>query len=90
MEFEWDSEKATTNFEKHGISFELATQIFNRDSLTLKSEWVESEFRETDIGIVDSMILLVVTHTNREGVLRIISARKATKREAQLFDDYYS
>ena len=90
MEFEWDTDKARVNRDKHGISFELAAQIFKRDRYSLKSEYVDGEFRQTDIGLVDTMVILVVTHTDREGRTRIISARKATTREKRLFNDYCS
>ncbi|MFN4226243.1 MAG: BrnT family toxin [Hyphomonas sp.] len=90
MEFEWDQEKATANRQKHGISFELAVQIFKRETLLLKTEEVDSELRETDIGIADNLVILVVTHTDREGRTRIISARKATAPEKRRYNDYCS
>lgn len=90
MEFEWDAAKARSNLSKHGVSFETAMQIFKRDRLSVRGEWVENEFRETDIGIADNLVVLVVAHTDRHGVVRLISARRATQREQKLFDDYYS
>ena len=90
MEFEWDDAKAQANLAKHGVSFETAAQIFRRDRLSIRVEWVENEYRETDIGIADNLVILVVAHTDRNGVVRIISARRATRNERKLFDDYYS
>lgn len=90
MEFEWDEAKAQANLSKHGVSFETAAQIFKRDRLSVRHEWVENEFRETDIGMADNLIILVVAHTDRNGVVRIISARRATRNERRLFDDYHS
>ena len=90
MEFEWDDAKARSNLSKHGVSFETAAQIFKRDRLSLKVDWVENELRETDIGIADNLVILVVAHTDRNGVVRIISARRATRNERRLFDDHYS
>ena len=90
MKFEWDTGKARANRDKHGVTFELAAQIFKRDRFFLKSEFVDGEIRSTDIGLADTMVILVVTHTDREGCIRIISARKATTREKRLFNDYCS
>jgi len=90
VEFEWDAEKAQANLSKHGVSFETAAQIFKRDRLNVRAEWVENEFRETDIGIADNLVIFVVAHTDRSGITRIISARRATRNERKLFDDYYS
>lgn len=89
MDFEWDEEKAVANKTKHGVSFEIATQIFKRDTLALKAEWIQGEWRETDVGLTDNVVVLIVTHTDRRGILRVISARRATKEECRLFDDYY-
>lgn len=90
MEFEWDEVKATANKQKHGISFELAAQIFKRETLLLKTEEVEGEFRETDIGIADNLLIIVVTHTDRQGRIRLISARKATSLEKRRYNDHCS
>lgn len=86
MEFEWDEEKASRNFAKHGISFGLATQIFKRPVFTLKTEWEAGELRSTDVGIANNLIFVVVTHTDRDGRTRIISARKATPLERRIYD----
>lgn len=90
MEFEWDEAKAAANKQKHGISFELATQIFKRETLLLKTEEVEGEFRETDIGMADNLVIIVVTHTDRLGRVRLISARKATSLEKRRYNDHFS
>lgn len=90
MDFEWDTQKASSNKAKHGISFELAVQIFNRATLNLKTEEVGGEVRDTDIGVADNLVMIVVTHTDRQGRIRIISARKATSREKRWYDDYNS
>lgn len=90
MDFEWDAGKAAANRAKHGISFELAAQIFNRATLNLKTEEVDGEVRDTDIGVADNLVMIVVTHTDRQGRIRIISARKATSREKRWYDDYSS
>lgn len=87
--FEWDTEKASLNRKKHKVSFELATSIFN-DSRALSlyddEHSVSIEDRWITLGISGNGNLLVVVHTYNEvndevARIRIISARKATKRE---------
>ncbi len=87
MKFEWDENKNQSNFEKHGIYFEEAIDIFKNDCLT----WIDnrkdySEVREITIGEIKKNIVIVVVHTDRFGNIRIISARKANQRERR---NYY-
>ena len=87
--FEWDPEKASKNKKKHGTSFELATTIFNDPrafSLFDKEHSDIAEERWVTIGLSANGNLIVVVHTYDEknddlARIRIISARKATKRE---------
>lgn len=90
MDFEWDEEKARANLEKHRVSFDAAMQVFHKPHVNLKSEFIDGELRETDIGLTDALIVVVVTYTDRHGITRIISARKATRREKRIFDGYHS
>lgn len=86
--FEWDPAKARENLRKHKISFERASQIF-LDALAISipdEEHSEDEERWTTIGKNGGGTLLVLIHTFREidaenFNVRLISARKATKRE---------
>lgn len=86
--FEWDSAKAAGNKRKHGISFDLATTMFN-DPLMLSipdKEQSETGERWLTLGQAANAKLLVVIHTYREidsqaATVRIISARLATKQE---------
>jgi uncharacterized protein len=86
--FEWDPVKANTNKRKHKVSFELAATIFN-DPLALTifdEEHSKYEERWITLGIAGNSTLLVVVNTFREIneneiLIRIISARKATKNE---------
>jgi uncharacterized protein len=86
--FEWDPKKALVNETKHKISFENACSVF-RDPRALSvfdHMHSDSEERWMTIGISEDGILLVVSHTFRKEKkysihIRIISARKATKRE---------
>ena len=87
LHFEWDSEKADANSRKHRVSFEEAASVFC-DGLAVEfydddsSEW---EDRFLLLGLSVNLQLLMVCHCYRvdESIIRIISARKATKNEAQ-------
>ena len=81
--FEWDSQKADRNVRRHGVSFEEASTVF-RDSLSLTIEdplHSTREVRMAQIGISHKNRLLVVVFTEREDSIRIISARKASRKE---------
>ena len=85
MEFEWDAAKAASNRQKHGVSFEEAMTVFADPNASTFFDRAHSgaEERYITIGISDKGRLLVVSHTERNGKTRIISARKATKAEAR-------
>lgn len=83
IRFEWDDEKADANFEKHGVLFEVAAQVFT-DPLTLTvADPSHSEGEEREVTIGETLLhhLLVLVHTTRESRIRIISARRATRSE---------
>ena len=89
MNYEWNLNKNKSNLEKHGISFEEASQIFKNNVLT----WTDNrkdynETREISIGLLDEEIVIVVVHTDRNDITRIISARTANKKERILFDEH--
>ncbi len=76
LRFEWDAEKAASNLEKYGVSFEEASTVF-ADSLSLTiSDVLHSveEPRFITIGESSEQEILVVAHTEREATIRIISA----------------
>lgn len=86
-EFEWDAGKAQANQRKHGIAFEAARRVF-KDGFAV--EWPDAdlpfgEARFVITGMVDGRLLRVV-YTERNGRIRIISARKATRHEQR---EYY-
>jgi len=87
--FDWDGPKAAENQAKHGISFEEASTVFG-DSLavTVHDEEHSDPGDERSITIGQSIAgtLIVVVHQEREGKIRIISARKATRRERQDYE----
>lgn len=90
LSFEWDTEKAIANKQKHGVSFEEASTVFGDSfSLTIHDPLhSENEDRFVVIGISYKNRLLVVVHTERNDHIRIISARKATKNERLKYEDY--
>lgn len=84
--FEWDENKAASNYRKHGIKFENAVHVFDDPLRILRQDRIENgEYRWQVLGMTQGEQLLLVAHTyrNRKGleVVRIISARKATKQE---------
>ncbi len=91
MKFEWDSNKEKINRQKHGITFEQASYVF-ADPYALNkydNEHSENEDRWILLGKSLNEIVLVVVHTFRDNdgieFVRIISARRATKREKQTY-----
>ena len=87
-EFEWDEAKDRANRVKHGISFEEAKTIWDGPLLTVQDERDPSEVREISFGLIGVATVLSVAHTARNGRIRLISARKATKSESQAFNAY--
>lgn len=89
IQFEWDQSKATLNLKKHGISFEEAQSVFY-DEFAIQfydDEHSSSEDRFIMLGLSSSARVLVVCHCEREsgGLIRIISARRATRRESSFY-----
>ena len=88
MEFAWDERKNWINKRKHGVSFEIASFVFyDPHHLTRQDREVDGESRWQTIGIVNRVHLLLVAHTidEDEEVIRIFSARKATRRERSIY-----
>ncbi len=92
MEFEWDDNKEIYNIKKHSISFSMAARVFDDDNRIefYDYEHSVSEDRYVTIGLVDGVFAVVfVVFTEREKVIRIISARLATRKEKErYFGDY--
>ncbi|MFM9961880.1 MAG: BrnT family toxin [Planctomycetaceae bacterium] len=89
MEFEWDPDKADRNWRKHGISFHEAATVFD-DPLAITypdPDHSDEEERFVTFGHSESGRLLVVSHTDREQRTRIISARQATRRERNSYEN---
>jgi uncharacterized DUF497 family protein len=87
--FEWNRNKAQQNIKKHGISFEEATTVFgDPSSLTIRDPLHSlDEERFVVIGYSYKHRLLVVVHTERGNRIRIISARRATRRERKTYEE---
>jgi uncharacterized protein len=90
VRFEWDEEKDAANQKKHGVAFSLAARVWNDQNYILREDRQDkdSELRWHAIGLVGGVLLLVVhvyrsTNGNGEEIIRIISARKAGKRESR-------
>jgi uncharacterized protein len=88
IEFEWNPEKARSNYEKHNVSFEEAATVFD-DLLSVTfpdPDHSIGESRYVIIGLSRFGQLLIVAHTDREETIRIISARKATRQERRFYE----
>lgn len=86
--FEWDSQKAITNFRKHKIKFELAAEAFFDPFVCyLDEQIVGSELRERLVGLTTTWLLLLVVYVIRCDVIRIISARIVTKAEREIYEN---
>ena len=90
MRFEWDQEKNRANLAKHKVSFETALSVFyDPFALSIQDRVVDGEERWQTSGLIDGVILLIVAHTwtddDGDEVIRLISARKATRNERQAY-----
>jgi uncharacterized protein len=87
-QFDWDGDKAEGNYRKHGIDFETAIEVF-KDPFAIEGFDQLSpgygEDRYLIVGMAGGQLLTVV-YTERDEVIRLISARRASRRE---HDDYY-
>ena len=88
--FEWDEDKVAANIRKHGISFETAGRVFQDDSLIeiFDSLHSDDENRILAIGMVDEVLSVVYTERH-EQTIRLISARKATKKERSMYYEQF-
>ena len=89
MKFEWDPVKAYANEGKHGVTFDEATTVFG-DVLSVSGRDLEhsvGENRFVTFGLSSQGRVLVVSHTDRGGVIRIISARPAIRKEKRIYEE---
>ncbi|MBQ9707738.1 MAG: BrnT family toxin [Firmicutes bacterium] len=89
IHFEWDSEKATRNEEKHGISFHEACSVFFDENAILFDDPAHSDEEERFLllGMSSALHVCIVCHCYRESetAIRIISARRATRKEEERY-----
>lgn len=89
MKILWDTEKANSNFKKHGVHFHEATTVLY-DPLAVTGadpDHSVKEFRYITFGMSNEGRLLVVSHTEQRDTVRIISARIANKRERHIYEE---
>ena len=89
MKFEWDKNKAEKNLTKHCILFDEAKTVFNDPYFVdfYDPDHSGEEHRYIIIGHSEQRRLLVVSYTERKNVIRLISAREATKREREAYEE---
>lgn len=89
MRFEWDEAKNQANIRKHGIAFETAKRIFERPVVTSIDRRTDyGEDRYISIGWVAPAVLIVVAHAERDDLIRLISARSASRKERQAYHEW--
>lgn len=87
MRSEWDEAKNARNIQKHGIDFADAAEVFEHPHLTAADESFDyGEERWIAIGLMRQFVGVVVYVERHENTIRIISARKATRREVRLYE----
>jgi uncharacterized DUF497 family protein len=87
MEFEWDPAKNRSNFSKHGFHFEDAELVFAGLSFTFEDRRLDyGETRLITIGLLEGRAV-VITHSMRGEATRIISMRKANRREQKIYQE---
>ncbi len=85
MEFEWDEAKRQSNLRKHRLDFDDAETVFAGATFTFEGDRFEyNEDRCITLGLLRGMVV-VIAHTEREEVIRVISMRKATKNEQRVY-----
>lgn len=87
MRFEWDPEKSRTNRAKHGIEFADAVAVLFDPLALSTTEEHPSELRHVTLGSDALSRILVVVYCRRRGRIRLISARRATRRERQRYSE---
>jgi len=88
MKITWDPAKAESNFRKHKIRFSDAEAVlFDPMALTIADETAESEERFVSVGVDALNRVVVVVYTYRGNDIRLISARRATRRERKAYEE---
>jgi uncharacterized protein len=88
VRFEWNASKAAANLRKHGVSFDEAASVF-LDPLSLTGDDPDHSFEErrfVTFGVSNFGRLLVIAHAEQDEVIRIITARTATRGERRVYE----
>ena len=92
LRFDWDDAKAASNRKKHGVGFEEAKSAFYDANARIIADLEHSQGEERFIllGLSDRLRVLVVCHCYRDndGIIRIISARKANRSETRAYEEF--
>lgn len=86
MDYEWDADKAASNFRKHGVDFADAVGVFSDPSAITIRDDDPDEDRFITIGTDFLLRIVVVVYTWRDERIRIVSARKATRSERKQYE----
>ena len=85
MNFEWNNDKNQINYEKHGLNFEDVRILFLGETVTFHDDRYDyGEERFVTLGEIEKRVIVVV-HTQRGPMTRIISMRKANEREKKIY-----
>jgi uncharacterized protein len=88
LKFEWNPKKAKKNIEKHGVSFDEAATVFS-DPLSMTYDDPDHSYAENRyiiIGLSAQSELLFISHTETDDIIRIISARRLTRKERKQYE----
>lgn len=91
MNFEWDENKRIANLKKHGLDFVAASQFWNSPMLIVED--IRSSYREqrwVGMGLLGARVMIVVYAKRHFNTIRIISFRKANKREVHYYEKSFS
>ena len=87
MEFEWDENKRMINLKKHNFDFADAIFVFDDphriENIDDRKNY--GEIRINTVGLFKNEVIVAVVHTDRNGIIRIISVRRASKKERNLY-----
>ncbi|NJN84168.1 MAG: BrnT family toxin [Caldilineaceae bacterium] len=89
-QFSWDRRKAVGNEEKHGVMLEEAASVFRDPTAAIFDDdrHSDDEYRELIVGHSERHRLLIVSFAERDDIIRIISARRANKKEREDYEQY--
>jgi uncharacterized DUF497 family protein len=84
-EFEWDEKKRESNLKKHGIDFIDAVEVFSDTDRVDIDSTRNGEKRGQTIGLIFDVVVILLVHVSRDQKKRIISARKASRKEREMY-----